>query len=1119
MTNGVLTNINKSGGMKSFARMLLLVVCAFWAISLSAQTRKITGTVTDDAGDPMPGVSVLIKGTNQGAATDLDGKYSLNANTGAVLEFSYIGYLTQTVTVGERSVINVTMREDVKALDEVVVVAYGTASKESLTGSVAVISDKDIERRPVTDVTTALEGMAPGVQVNSSTGTPGESPTILIRGINSINGTTQPLYVVDGVVWSGDYNDINPNDVETISVLKDAASCALYGAKGANGVVLITTKRAKNTNGRVEVTAKIRQGIYQRALPEYDRLGYNRWNEAMLQAISNGKVTSSPDKYTYESAMKETIGNFFSDAGVLNLYGTIVNGDPTTGADKVFDSNGKVILNKLSCYDDTDWWDAISRNGHRQEYNVSASGATDKFSAYASLGYVKEQGYILNTDFGRWNARLNSEFRPTNYLKVGFGLTASEIESGQPQFEQDNLSSTSNPMSYQGTAPGLPYYAHNWNTGAILRDDNGDPLWNTMDGYSAFTSNKAYILRANSNAYERIAIDGNAFATVILPYGFELTVRGTMNRYRQENTEYQSPAIGSAQGFGRLKKRFIKRETTNFQQYLTWTHEYGAHHIDAMINHESYNRFYNYSNVQNKNELFPGNLYLSNFTENESTAAYAYRYRTETYMGRARYNWNNQYFLEASISRDGSSKFTKDSRWGTFWSVGASWIINKEKFLQDTEWINNLKFRAAYGTAGNDYTSNYYPSYDLWTLFNHTLDGNPSVFPSTLGNKDLRWEATKTLDLALEGYFFNSRLNASVGFFSRVNADLLFDVPQAPSNGTNGEGKSMSQWQNIGNMRNTGWEIMVSGDIISTKDFSWSAHADATLIKNKITKLPAGNLWNSPRALVEGKSRYEYYTYKWAGVDMKTGMSLYEINKDSHQFQTDLDKNGVSTGVWTFNQTSWDDNIKNAKDANALVQIGDRYYTTSTSFASKHFCGTSLPTVYGSFGTNLRWKGLSVSALFTYSLGGKTLNTQYSGMLNPTAGSSLHVDAITNTWQPEMANGIGDNDANRINRDIRPQLNNINYTNNNATSDRFLISSSYLAFKNLNVNYDLPKKWVSPLSLRGLGVGMSIDNVKLFTKMKGMNPTYATSSGNPAGDQGNYFVPSRVISFELTARF
>lgn len=323
----------------------------------------------------------------------------------------------------------------------------------------------------------------------------------------------------------------------------------------------------------------------------------------------------------------------------------------------------------------------------------------------------------------------------------------------------------------------------------------------------------------------------------------------------------------------------------------------------------------------------------------------------------------------------------------------------------------------------------------------------------------------------------------------------------------------MKQWQNVGNMRNTGWEIMFSGDIMRTKDFTWSAHVDATFIKNKITKLPAGNIWSSPRALVEGKSRYEFYTYKWAGTDMMTGQSLYEINKDSHDFETEvLDANGMGTGVWEYDESKWESRLKNAEDGGALVKIGDRYYSTSTSYASKHFRGTSLPTVYGSFGTNLRWKGISVSALFTYSLGGKTLNTVYSGMLLPNAGKSLHEDAINNTWTPDMAAGI--TDENRINRGVRPQINTVNGNNNNATSDRFLFSSSYLAFKNLNITYDLPRKWIAPLSLNGLSAGLSIDNVKLFTKLQGMNPTY-----NYSGGQGEYFVPSRVYSFEITARF
>lgn len=1094
-------------------RLLFLLTCLTLLTGV-AMAKTVKGIVIDSSDkEPVIGASVLVKGTQLGASTDINGAFTLtnvpdNAKT---LVVSYIGMDTREVaiTAGEMTI---ELTSNSTALDEVVVVAYGTASKESLTGSVSIVSDRDIERRPVTSVTQALEGMAPGVQVNGSTGTPGDSPSILIRGINSVNGTTAPLYVVDGVVWNGSYNDINPNDVESISVLKDAASCALYGSKGANGVVLITTKRAKG-EGRVEVTAKMRQGIYQRALPEYKRLGYNAWNEAMLQAFTNGKVSSG--SYTYQEALAETINNFFSEVGVLNLYGK-AGASPEDGSgsgEKVFDSNGKVILNPLSDYNDTDWWDAISRNGHRQEYNLSATGASEKFNVFGSVGYVKELGYLLKTDFERWNGRLRADFNPTKFLKVGFGLSAASIASNQPQFSSSNLSSTSNAMSYQGIAPGLPYYAHNWETGELLRDENGDPIWNTMAGYSTFTNNKGLILRSDEDDYKRLSIDGNAFATIMLPYGFEVTFKGTMNRYRQESTSYSSTIIGSAQGFGRLAKSFYNRETANLSQTINWAHEYGLHHIDAMLNHESYHRYYHSTSVTNKDEVFPNTLYMNNFITNEKTSGYAYRYRTETYMARGRYNWNNHYFLEASLSRDGSSKFTGKNRWGTFWSVGASWIISKEKFLQDVTWINNLKLRAAYGTAGNDYTDNYYPALDLYEIGTYPLHGNGTVFPTTRGNEDIRWESTKTLDLALEGYFFNSRLNASVGFFSRVNADLLYHLADAYSTGTDGEGGAMKRWKNIGDMKNTGWEILVSGAIIDNREVKWTAHVDATFIKNRLTKLPAGNQYTPARALIEGKSRYEYYIPKWAGVDMKTGRSLYEIN-DCYKFQSEvIDKEtGLGTGVWALDKSKWESNLKNADAAGALFEINGKYYTTSTSYASNEFCGTSLPTVYGSFGTNFSWKGLTIGALFTYSLGGKTLDTVYSGMLSPNAGNSLHEDAVKDMWTPDMAEGITDD--NRINPNIRPQINNVNSNDNNGRSSRFLVSSSYLVFKNLNITYELPKKWINPLNLKGLSAGLSIDNVCLVTARDGMNPTY-----NNAGGQGQYFVPSRVYSFEITASF
>lgn len=1103
---------------KLFFIMMAVLACSFSAL---AQTNTYHGSVVDAAnGEPLIGATVAAVGSTQAVATDLDGNFKITVpNTVKQVKVSYVGYNPMVVALKDN--MTVMLQSSTQNLDDLVVVAYGTASKESLTGSVAVVNEKEIEKRPVSSVTSALEGMSPGVQVNGSTSVPGQSPSILIRGINSVNGTTAPLYVVDGVVYNGSISDLNPNDVENISVLKDAASCALYGAKGANGVVMISTKRAKGV-GRTEVTFKIRQGAYERALPQYDRLDYNRWNEAMLVALSNGAYSSAKDgasPMTREQAFQEVRENFFSQAGVMNLYaGADGKGNIDAGGEKVFDNNGKVIAQMMPGYDDLDWWNAIGRTGYRQEYNVSATGATEKFNFFASLGYLKENGYIQNNDFQRWNLRLRGEITPVKYLRLGFNLGATYKDSANPQFDSDNLSSTSNPFSYQTTAPGLPYYEHDWTTGAIKYDENGQPIWNTTAGYPSLVSNRGYILRANSDKTTRLALDGNAFGQILLPYGFDVMIRANMNRYREEDASYDSPIIGSAQGFGRLTKYFNNYYVYDFQQTINWSHDYDRHHIDVMLNHENYNQYYEYSYAKNRDQLFPDKLYLSNFTENESVSAGAYRYRTESYMGRARYNYNQQYFLELSLNRDASSRFAKDNRWGTFWSVGASWILTKEKFLQDALWLNYLKLRASYGTAGNDYTGGdgygerYYPYMNGWSLSSNTLNGDPNIFPTVIGNPDLHWEATKTFDAALETNMFNNRLNLSVGYFLRTNNDLIYTVSTAPSTGTSNEGNPMTIKKNIGDMHNWGWEIALGGTVIRTQDWQWDLNVDATFIKNKITKLPAGNQYTTPRALIEGRSRYEWFMPKWAGVDMMTGNSLYELNQDSYRFKTEqFDDKGNSTG-YEFDQDKWDSNIENG--GADIIQIGDKYYTTNSSFASWEFCGTSLPTVYGSFGTSLRWKDISLSALFTYSAGGKTLNSTYNTLMSPSAAGALHVDAL-NAWTHGMAEGITEDSPNRINQDINPELNtSTTATNNSGSNSRWLMSSNYVALKNINVSYDLPKKWMKALLMKGMSVGFSMENVFIATKCKGMNPTYSN-----AGGQGNYFVPSRVYTFELTARF
>ncbi len=1088
--------------------LMIIVMMAVSGVlfSMNAQNRTIHGVVIDaENNEPLVGATVMPIGGGQGVATDVDGNFTLSVPAKVKqAKISYVGYTTQTVELKDG--MRVRLASSSTDLSDVVVVAYGTATKESLTGSVAVVNSDEIESRPVTNVTTALEGNAPGVRVSSSTmAGPGGSPSILIRGINTVNGTNAPIYVVDGTIYNGSISDISPEDVESISVLKDAASCALYGAKGANGVVLITTRKAKGT-GKIDVTLKVSQGVYERGLPFYKTLGSNGWMETMLLSQANGQASIPGNSMTSSEALENAINYFYDDAQAWNIYGDIK-------PNQIFNSEGKVVANPLPGYTDLNWWDIISQTGYRQEYNISAAGASEKYNVYASVGYLKSQGYLINTDYERFTTRFNFNANPLSFFRFGISGNVSWKNSTDSKSDSDNLSATTNPFQYTYRAPILPYYDHDVKTGEILYDLEGNPVWNQTAGYTVYSSNIGYLMRAEKSEDTRLSANASIYGTAILPYGFELTIKGDMMRYKQSNKSFDSPYIGSAKDTGRLKIYDYTGATHTFSQALTWDHEYGNHHVDVLLSHENYAYDYKYNSQQAQGMVFwDGALELTNFTENESFSAYHIQRRTEGYLARGRYNFDQKYFAEASIRRDGTSRFAKKSRWGTFWSVGASWILSKEKFLQDVDWLNYLKFRASYGTAGSDAAAG---SYEYWSLYSQRsarVDGQLVLYPSQLGNDEAKWESVSTLDLALEGSLLNNRLNFTVGFFVKNNADLLYSVTMPTSAGGTWSGSNWSIMQNIGTMRNVGWEIGINGDVIRTKDFKWNLSIDASLIKNKLVKLPAtGNQWYTTTALLEGKSRYEHYMYTWAGVDMATGRSLYEINPSSHTFE----QLNQETGLYEFSQTTWDSNLKAAEDNGALVQIGDKYYTTDESYASRQLQGTSLPTVFGSFGTSLKWKGISLGMLFTYSLGGKTYDSMYASLMSSGSGktSSYHKD-ILNSWTAAPAGIDMDDPKSRISKDINPEINSYYSAHNNTTSSRWLITSSYLQMKNLSVGYDFPRKWVNAIKFQGLNFSFLVENLFTVAARNGIVPNY-----NYSGGQGSYYVPARTFTFNLTARF
>lgn len=1091
---------------KLFLILMTLIMCSW---SAYAQNVTYRGTVLDAANnEPLIGATVSPIGGGQGTATDLDGKFTVTVPKSVTkVKISYVGYGDQILSLTDD--MRVRLASTSTNLEDLVVVAYGTANKESLTGSVAVVGAREIEDRPITSVTAALEGNAPGVQVNNSVSVPGSDPSIRIRGFSSINGVNSPLYVVDGTVYTGSISSLNPQDIESMSVLKDAASCALYGARGANGVILITTKKAKNI-GKVDVTLQVAEGWNNRALPFYDRLDANEWMETSMVALANGLQTNGTVENPFDYARK----NFVSQIAKLNIY--------DKSAEDLFNADGKIDANILPGYEgDRDWWDIVSQTGARQEYNVNVAGATEKFNAFASAGYLKTKGYMLMTDYERFSGRVSLNAQPVNYLKLGVNLAATQAESNLSPLWSDSdpsLGYTNNPFSTTlFKAPIYPYYNHDADGNIIYKD--GVPEWNVADYNDA--DNIGWQMREDQRTSSTTQIDGSLFGTAILPYGFEVTVKGSIYRSKATEKQYNNWYVGSQQDVGSLQAYFYDSRNHTFQQMINWSHEYGLHHVDVLLDHENYKYEYGYTFNRKSGQQLAGMLVFDNFEEMKDLSEYGIEYTSESYLGRARYNYDQKYFAEASIRRDGSSRFAKDDRWGTFWSVGASWIISKEKFMRDLTWLNYLKLRAAYGSVGNDASAPYYASKALYD-YGWPLAGSTAILqPYQLAPDHIKWESTATLDVALEGSLFDDRFNFTVGYYNKKNTDLLFWVSAPLSSGTlSNSGGKPQVLQNIGDMRNTGWEIGLGVDIIRNKDLKWTFNVDASFLKNKILKLP-NNQNIVDEWLFQGKSIYENYYVEWAGVDQTTGNSLYAMNPDSPDFYVyDEDNNYV------FDEDYYNSQLATAAGDNALVKIGDEYYTTKAAYAGRKIMGTALPTVYGSFGTNLNWKGINFGMLFTYSLGGQSYDSNYASLMSvSTNATASHADLL-NSWTSkpegladhtvETAGGLtyfvgnpGDIDPNGV-----PQLNTSNNSYNNAGSSRYLTDNDYLVLKNLNLSYDFPRKVTDALRMQNLNLGFSVDNLFIATKRKGFNPQYSFNGG-----QGAYFVPTRTYNFQLTVKF
>lgn len=1045
----------------------LLFMLTIYTVA-NAQDKTVTGTVTSkDDGTPLPGVSVEVKGTKIATQTSSDGKYSINMPTGATqLVFSYIGFLSKTVNISGKTA-NVSMDTDNKQLSEVVVVAYGTSKKEAITGSVATLSSAAIDNRVVTNITNVLQGVAPGIQIGGVNGQPGASATVRIRGFGSISASNSPLYVLDGSVYDGDIGDINANDIESVSLLKDASSSALYGARGANGVIIINTKKGKL--GETKLNFNLTQGFSERGIPEYETVGAYDYYPAYWQALRNSRVyprTGTPLTPAAAGALAS-----------INTPAQLVYNPFNVASNLILDANGKMNPNATLLYDDFNWFAPLERTGSRTNADLNFSGTNGKSDYFVSLGYLNDNGYVQKSDFRRFNARVNVNTQVKKWLKTGLNLagTLSDASTAQDA-STDNANSFVNIFNFaRGIGPIYPVKAYdatgkpiNTLTGEHFYDYGQHPGAVNRPAGASPGRHVIYETLLNDVLRKRLAMNARTYAEIKFLKDF--TFRPSVNiDLRQVNSiEFRNPVVGDGNSSnGYVSRRNDLTTSYTFNQLLTYDKSIGKHNINVLAGHENYDFLFQRNDAIKVNQASAGNNEFENFVTPQGTGGRKDVYRIESYLSKASYNYDEKYFFDASLRRDGSSRFSKDSRYGTFYSLGASWSINKEEFLKKATWIDDLRLKASFGEVGNDAlldangNNSYYNYQALYDLgFNNNT--NPGYILSSLSTTDLKWETIQTLNIGVAFSLFKSRLTGELEVFNRATTDLLFSLPLPLSNPVT------TIRRNVGNMSNKGIELSLGGDVIRKKDFSWNVLTNSSIVKNEITKLPDGQptITSGTKRYEVGGDIYQFYLRQYAGVDATDGSALY---------------------------------IPTATAATDLRTIDGTVYTTNFNNAEFAYHGSAIPDLFGAVTNTFNFKNLQLSVLINYQIGGKFYDGQYAGLMGiNTYGKSLHKDALSAWTETNTSSPF-------------PRLDVTSSNFFTAQSSRWLIDASYLSISNVNLSYKLPKKYISKLDLSNVRVFASGENLALFAQRKGLNPTEAFTGVN-----STTYVPSRTVVFGLS---
>ncbi len=1046
-------------------KLAMIAAGLLLSMGLAYAQTKVSGTVvSQEDGEPIIGASVIVIGTNVGAATDLDGRFEFTCPEGKTrLRITYVGM--DPIEVTGRLNMRIEMKPDAKMIDEVMVVAYGTSKKTSFTGSAESVSGEKLELRPLTSATKGLEGEASGILVTSGSGQPGSSPAIRIRGFGSINASSAPLYVVDGIPYDGAITSINPADIESMTLLKDASSAALYGNRAANGVVIITTKKGKQ--GKTNVTWRSTVGWSSRALKKYDNVSQKDFVQLVYEGLRNGYVYDNNLTWAEAEAkarenLSETLGGELYNPFKNYTWSNII--DPLTGTVR---SDATSVWNE-------NWMDAVERkNALRHEHQLSLNGGTEKNTYMLSLGYMNEDGTLKTTRYQRYNARLNLESQVTDWFKAGLNVSLAHSVSNFSDYDD---TSTSNVWyTAQFVNPLFPVYLKDADGNSVYKDGQIQYDWGEngrIGSLSDFNSlgslllDKAETKRDIAGARASMVFGGDTDKFGIFK-GLKFSMNFGLDYDNASYYSYMNNKHGNqAKAGGRLEKNGGRTQSYTFNQLLTWNRSFGDHTLEALVGHEYYDYLYNYI-AAGKTNLVEGILELRPGTTSVLTDSYSNRYRVDSWLSRLNYNYADTYYFSASMRSDKSSRFHLDYNNGVFWSLGANWRVSNENFMKGLKWLDNLSYKISYGEQGNDniLDADGYSVYYLWqSLYDlyYANANNVGGLLTTLENKNISWEKNGNFNTGFDASLFKRRLRINFEYYFKKTKDMLLEVPMALSRGF------QSYSANYGNMQNSGIEFDISGVPVQTKDFQWTLSLMGATVKNKVTKLTSTTpeIISGNYITREGAELNTFYLPKSAGVDPINGKQLY----------------------WAYE-----------KDADG--NITKEYITDKQNLAtnSRYELGSRIPDIYGSIGTSLSYKGFDLSILTTYSIGGKIYDGIYA--------ASMGLNYLSSTWNNHM-----------LRRWQKPgditDVPAVTIGQMNLATDRYLIDASYFAIKNITLSYTLPRTLVSRAQLSNVRVFCSFDNVALFSHLDGMDPQY-----NFSGSTNYSYSPNKTLQFGLEVNF